>query len=655
MQERQVTHRRRHLPAARPVHRPGHPEPHRAGGDLPAARGADRPLHAQGEGRLPDPRGGAGHHGPHGRWPRRRMPPGGRPGPARRGPRDRAPRLHGRPRCKDYIVNLVFATRDPRGHGLADLAPLIEYGASPRATLFLALAARAHAFLRRRGLRHARGRQGGGLRRAAPPGHRSPTRPRRRRSPPSEVVSGCSTGSRSRDHPFPSTRPSPARGSRREPWRQTVPWRRLCAGRTLPPATSCSGCAGLRSPPAARCRTRSPGSTTPSSRAGAWTSARSGAYAAGDEVRAIDWNVTARTGQLHVKRFVEERELTVMVLCDVSGSTDFGSGAADQGRGGRRDRRPARLQRGGQRRPGRAGALHRPDRAVRPAAQGAAARAAARSRRSSRPAPPRADLGLRRASSSCARPCGGAPSPSCSPTSWNPSRPPPPGGRPAGGPRPRSPRPFPFELPLRVAARKHDLVPVRLADRLERELPAAGLAWMEDPETGRGDRASTSRSRAVRERLRPRRAAEDDGAPQALRPAAPRPRRASAPTTPTTSPRCSPSSGPGRGGWRDGPPACGRDRAAAPPRPRRSAPAAFPRCARGLPAAARAARARRPRSPTPSPSASTRGRQGPRHAGRALRLLGRDPPRARRSATPSTASPCSPPSARRASAAGARS
>jgi len=53
-------------------------------------------------------------------------------------------------RVKDYIVNLVFATRDPRGHGMPDLAPLIEYGASPRATLYLALASRAHAFLRRR-------------------------------------------------------------------------------------------------------------------------------------------------------------------------------------------------------------------------------------------------------------------------------------------------------------------------------------------------------------------------------------------------------------------------------------------------------------------------------------------------------------------------
>jgi MoxR-like ATPase len=53
-------------------------------------------------------------------------------------------------RVKDYVVNLVFATRDPRSHGLADLVPLVEFGASPRATIFLALASRAHAFLRRR-------------------------------------------------------------------------------------------------------------------------------------------------------------------------------------------------------------------------------------------------------------------------------------------------------------------------------------------------------------------------------------------------------------------------------------------------------------------------------------------------------------------------
>ena len=54
-------------------------------------------------------------------------------------------------KIKRYIVDLVFATRNPDEYGLQDLKGLIEYGASPRATIFLATAARAHAFLRRRG------------------------------------------------------------------------------------------------------------------------------------------------------------------------------------------------------------------------------------------------------------------------------------------------------------------------------------------------------------------------------------------------------------------------------------------------------------------------------------------------------------------------
>jgi uncharacterized protein (DUF58 family) len=48
-------------------------------------------------------------------------------------------------------------------------------------------------------------------------------------------------------------------------------------------------------------------------------------YTPGDDVRAIDWNVTARTGVPHIKRFVEERELTIMFLVDLSASGVFGS------------------------------------------------------------------------------------------------------------------------------------------------------------------------------------------------------------------------------------------------------------------------------------------------------------------------------------------
>ena len=54
-------------------------------------------------------------------------------------------------KIRDYIVNIVHATREPKAYGLAELADFIEFGASPRASIYLNLAARAHAFLRHRG------------------------------------------------------------------------------------------------------------------------------------------------------------------------------------------------------------------------------------------------------------------------------------------------------------------------------------------------------------------------------------------------------------------------------------------------------------------------------------------------------------------------
>jgi len=196
-------------------------------------------------------------------------------------------------------------------------------------------------------------------------------------------------------------------------------------------------------------------------------------YAPGDEVRSIDWNVSARTGQLHVKRFVEERELTVMLLCDLSASADFGSfertkaevaaeiaallafSAVANG-----DRVGLvlftdRVERFVPPRKGRRHALRivseilqfRPE--GRRTAIGAALELLRRALRRRTVAFVLSDFV-------------------------------------------EEGDPLPFERALRIAARKHDVVPVRLSDRLEAELPAAGLAWIEDPETGAVSRADLS-------------------------------------------------------------------------------------------------------------------------------------------------------------------
>jgi len=54
-------------------------------------------------------------------------------------------------KIEKYILDIVFATRSPKQYNLANLAQLISYGASPRASIYLALGAKAYAFIKRRG------------------------------------------------------------------------------------------------------------------------------------------------------------------------------------------------------------------------------------------------------------------------------------------------------------------------------------------------------------------------------------------------------------------------------------------------------------------------------------------------------------------------
>ncbi len=65
--------------------------------------------------------------------------------------RDLCKKIYIDDKIKDYILNIVFATRDPKAFGLDELSGLIRYGASPRASIFLNTTARALAFLKRRG------------------------------------------------------------------------------------------------------------------------------------------------------------------------------------------------------------------------------------------------------------------------------------------------------------------------------------------------------------------------------------------------------------------------------------------------------------------------------------------------------------------------
>jgi MoxR-like ATPase len=70
---------------------------------------------------------------------------------ADRAAREVIPQIYVDDKLKDYIVSIVFATREPAEGGAQGAGPMIKYGASPRATIALNMAARARAFLQHRG------------------------------------------------------------------------------------------------------------------------------------------------------------------------------------------------------------------------------------------------------------------------------------------------------------------------------------------------------------------------------------------------------------------------------------------------------------------------------------------------------------------------
>ncbi len=204
-------------------------------------------------------------------------------------------------------------------------------------------------------------------------------------------------------------------------------------------------------------------------------------YVPGDDVRSIDWNVTARLGEPYVKRYVEERELTVMLLVDLSASGQFGS--VDKLKTEVATELCAALALSALQNNDKVGLILFTDRIEKyiPPQKGRnRALRVIREMLSVEPAGRGTDIGkaleylhavIRRRSVAFLL-----------------------SDFLAEG----------YEQALRIADQRHDIIPVRISDRREEELPAVGLVNLQDLETGRQvlvDTSSAAFRRHYRERL----------------------------------------------------------------------------------------------------------------------------------------------------------
>ena len=184
-------------------------------------------------------------------------------------------------------------------------------------------------------------------------------------------------------------------------------------------------------------------------------------YQPGDDIRAIDWNVTARMSDPYVKVFTEERELTVLLLVDLSSSHDFGT--ADKTKGEQAAELAALIAFSAVSNNDRVGLLlftDQVERFVPPKKGRKHVLRVITDVLTYRPKSRGTDLGA--------------------------------GLEYLNKIQKRRAVVFlvsdfiadQYEKPLRIAARRHDLIAVSLRDKLERAVPALGIALVEDPETG---------------------------------------------------------------------------------------------------------------------------------------------------------------------------
>jgi uncharacterized protein (DUF58 family) len=184
-------------------------------------------------------------------------------------------------------------------------------------------------------------------------------------------------------------------------------------------------------------------------------------YQPGDEIRAIDWNVTARMNDAYVKVFTEERELTVMLVVDVSGSQDFGT--REKTKGEQAAELAALVAFSAISNNDRVGLVMFSDRVEKfvPPKKGRKHVLRVISEvLTYKPKHKRTDL---RAGLDYLNRIAKRKTVAFLISDFIADQ---------------------YERALRVTARKHDLIAVTLRDPLERELPALGIAMVEDPETG---------------------------------------------------------------------------------------------------------------------------------------------------------------------------
>ena len=376
--------------------------------------------------------------------------------------------------------------------GCADLADLIAFGASPRATLFLARAAKALALVRGRGYvipEDVKELAADVLRHRIIPTYEA-------------EAEEITTDDADRPPPRPHPGALKARGfrdarflRRREGWPAGAPVPAAAPAR--PRRLPADLMRKVRRIEIATNRLVDQGV------AGDYHSVFKGLgmefaevrpYQPGDDVRTIDWNVTARMGTPFVKKFVEERDLTIFLVVDVSGSLSFGSRAILK-----RElaaELAALLAFAALRNQDRVGAALVSDRLELFLAPAAAHPRAAHGARGPRPPVARRHRPRARAATPCSRRSSGARSSSSSRTSLD----------------------SPCTRALKAAAARHDLIVIEIVDPRDQEIPAVGPVVLRDAETGEdgaGRRQASARDHAEPPAARARRARPLD--PQARR------------------------------------------------------------------------------------------------------------------------------------------